>query len=312
MDPIRISVEGNTDAKSTGSHFLRNVLITAGIVVVLCGIVYMVRTVRNFQQHKNMLKRCRESGQAKILVLIHAYLDTAATVETIVSALRNAYCPLRLRFAVYQEVSNYNDDVFPMAMAYASKEEQRMLNTNLRVVTMDSAATKGPLWAYRQLLERAYQGETYTCILAPGVHAGTFWDKVLLERSATNKMHVLTMCPQRKNRLVIDSNVSQTSLQRWMQSMSRNMQQTANNASSISTYPIITKFNGWIPVVSQRAFSQPPSSRCAALPCRVTWSLVARNCFSGPSEHSIGHWRATPWTLPCPPCSTKLALCSTR
>ena len=52
MDPIRISVEGNTDAKSTGSHFLRNVLITAGIVVVLCGIVYMVRTVRNFQQHK--------------------------------------------------------------------------------------------------------------------------------------------------------------------------------------------------------------------------------------------------------------------
>ena len=73
--------------------------------------------------------------------------------------------------------------------------------------------------------------------------------------------------------------------------MSRNMQQTANNASSISTYPIITKFNGWIPVVSQRAFSQPPSSRCAALPCRVTWSLVARNCFSGPSEHSIGHWR---------------------
>ena len=212
-------------------------------------------------------------------------------METIVSALRNAYCPLRLRFAVYQEVSNYNDDVFPMAMAYASKEEQRMLNTNLRVVTMDSAATKGPLWAYRQLLERAYQGETYTCILAPGVHAGTFWDKVLLERSATNKMHVLTMCPQRKNRLVIDSNVSQTSLQRWMQSMSRNMQQTANNASSISTYPIITKFNGWIPVVSQRAFSQPPSSRCAALPCRVTWSLVARNCFSGPSEHSIGHWQ---------------------
>lgn len=255
-DPIRISVEGNS-SKPTPSHFLRNVLIVAGIVAILGGIIYVTRTVRRFREHKHMVTRCRESGHAKILVLIHSYLDTAATVETIMSALRTAYCPLRLRFAVYQEVANYNNDVFPMAMAYASTEEQRILNTTLRVITMDSVTTKGSIWAYQQLLQRANQGETYTCILAPGVQLGTFWDKLLVDNSG--KKQVLTMCPQRKKRLVINSNVSQTSVQRWMQSMSKNMQQTATNTSSIMTYPVFNQFNGWIPTASQRAFSQPPT-----------------------------------------------------
>ncbi len=233
--------------------------------VAAAGAYYMWDTLKRYKIRKISRTHCKNID-SNVLLLVHSFRDASATTVTVLQSLRSAYCPFRVKIAVYQEVdgSGYDSDIFSMAQNYASnKFERSLLNTNLRIITSDNAAetTRGSLWGWKQLVSRAARNEEWVGVVRPGTEFCKYWDKLLVSQHLKlPKAGVLTVVAKKQKKATIQSDISRNSVQTWMKSLTKSAQLATRHDSSISTFPVVETFNGWIPVLGKRAFHQTPGA----------------------------------------------------
>jgi len=266
--PIQIFMQDTTRKKIS--------LPTWGYIAIGSIVVYamykLYKTYTSYYWLRTVEKRCLGiSPSENILILIHSYRDSQNTASSILSAIQSAYCPKRVFFGIYQELEPHDADVYQLCESYVTMHEKSYLQNNVRIISMDDAktTTNGSLSAWRELSNRTTMGEKYFLIVHPGAEFTSNWDKLLIDEYKLiqgttivrpEETIVLSMVPQKEKRVVVESSPN---VDTWM----KTLQQSGNSVNKAirahrlgSSFPVVKKFNGRIPVITSKIFPNTPAS----------------------------------------------------
>ena len=263
------------------------------VVLVILKVSSFIIIKQKIKQEKNHCQTMRAFGN--IFILLYNHDQSKHTAETILSAYRSAYCKKQIYVGVYQELSTREADVYDYLVSFASTDEElHFINTHVGIVSVDNT-TVGQLWSMKELINRdIFEDMKWCFIVFPGGYFDVFWDKTLMDdyySIKSDKPFVLTSMVN-KIKQVKQYNRRGNIFSEWLNNLIGQGQQYLKKQKTHSWhFPIVTDFQGYIPILSKQRYSQPPrecnevlaiTSKCLFMSMEQMQDLIQLNIFEKP------------------------------
>lgn len=243
----------------------------AGTVVALLITWNMWRALELWARRRDTAHRCA-NAHGEILVLIHSYADRSRAIITAREALRRAFCPSRVRICISDEIVDPSEPAFRDSVAHlVHRHELGQATNQIRSITLDRAdrTTMGPVYAYRQLVNRLSTDQSWVLTLQPGDSLVTNWDRLLLMQwqqvrgpKSRSRYRVLSWTPSTSagTGSVLRDLPSDPSISRWMAALTTSSAQQLekNRLSAEPGFSVLEDTRGYVPLFGRRRFPEAP------------------------------------------------------